>query len=589
MSITAIDIECYPNYFLLVGRKAAGRTVCYDQTRGGSLDRKGVAGLLSKYMTIGFNSLNYDLPLLAFALQHIHSCGELWAFSNEIIRSNKPGWMTMRDHGLAWDFPIDHIDLIQVAPGVKISLKLYAARIGSSWLKDLPYDPAKPLTPSQRTEVKRYCVNDCRVTCELYEAVRDRIELRERLSQKYRMDLRSKSDAQIAEAIIKSHLVAVSRPEAMIEGEVVRYCPPDWIDFKPGGSCEGIMLEMIDKDFTIGKNGQFAKSLCRLPSVKIGAMRYQVGIGGLHSTEKRRVLRADANTRIVDADVASYYPSLILHLGIYPKHLGKAFLNVYRDIVVQRLEAKANGDKATANGLKITTNGTFGKLSSPYSFLYSPENMLKVTLTGQLALLMLIERLHCSGIEVVSANTDGVSVVVRSEKEREFANVIEEWQKDTGMTLEQTEYSILVSRDVNNYFAVKIDGTVKTKGFFESYGLMKNPDGNIISKSVIEFMKCGTPLRETITTETGIREFLFARRSTKSEITHDGESIGRVGRWYYSTNGSQLNNAIGKVAKSEGGMALQKIDDESIPSDIDYDHYCAVASEVLADLGLADL
>lgn len=57
---------------------------------------------------------------------------------------------------------------------------------------------------------------------------------------------------------------------------------------------------------------------------------------------------------------------------------------------------------------KIVLNGTFGKLGSKYSFLYSPNLMIQVTITGQLALLMLIEALEAAGISVVSANTDGI-------------------------------------------------------------------------------------------------------------------------------------------------------------------------------------
>jgi DNA polymerase elongation subunit (family B) len=58
--------------------------------------------------------------------------------------------------------------------------------------------------------------------------------------------------------------------------------------------------------------------------------------------------------------------------------------------------------------MKIAANGVFGKLGSPWSILYAPHLMVAVTLTGQLALLMLIERAERMGISVVSANTDGV-------------------------------------------------------------------------------------------------------------------------------------------------------------------------------------
>ena len=96
------------------------------------------------------------------------------------------------------------------------------------------------------------------------------------------------------------------------------------------------------------------------------------------------------------------YPSIILNLGLYPKHLGTAFLEVYRSLVERRLAAKKEKRTVEANTLKIVINGSFGKLGSKWSTLYSPDLMLQVTLTGQLSLLMLIERLTLAGVPVRS-------------------------------------------------------------------------------------------------------------------------------------------------------------------------------------------
>ena len=145
-------------------------------------------------------------------------------------------------------------------------------------------------------------------------------------------------------------------------------------------------------------------------AVKIGAGTYRLGIGGLHSSEKSAAQHADAITTLVDRDVASYYPAIILQTNLAPAHMGEAFTQTFRKIVRRRLEAKKNGDKAMADGLKITTNGSIGKFASPWSNLYAPDLFIQTTLTGQLALLMLIEALESEGIPVVSANTDGVVI-----------------------------------------------------------------------------------------------------------------------------------------------------------------------------------
>ena len=117
----------------------------------------------------------------------------------------------------------------------------------------------------------------------------------------------------------------------------------------------------------------------------------------------------------MDCDVASYYPSIILNQGLCPANIGENFLRVYKKIVDERLKAKKEGDKVVSESLKIVINGSFGKFGSKFSALYAPEMLLQVTLTGQLALLMLIEKLENADIKVISANTDGVvSVFDRS-------------------------------------------------------------------------------------------------------------------------------------------------------------------------------
>ncbi len=109
--------------------------------------------------------------------------------------------------------------------------------------------------------------------------------------------------------------------------------------------------------------------------IKLGGSIYKMGMGGLHSTEKSTTHKADEHYALIDRDVASFYPFIILNNGYTPDHLGANFLAVFRTIVERRLEAKAKskeckkaGDSAGArmwatisDGLKITINGTFGK------------------------------------------------------------------------------------------------------------------------------------------------------------------------------------------------------------------------------------
>ena len=121
----------------------------------------------------------------------------------------KISWQTKNKYGLEEMFQ-NHFDISKPIVGVKISLKLYAARINTKTLKDLPYEPTTILTYDQMNEVCTYCINDLDMTIDLYNKIENRINLRRELSKKYNINLLSKSDAQIAEAIIKSELKIIA-------------------------------------------------------------------------------------------------------------------------------------------------------------------------------------------------------------------------------------------------------------------------------------------------------------------------------------------------------------------------------------------
>ncbi len=72
---------------------------------------------------------------------------------------------------------------------------------------------------------------------------------------------------------------------------------------------------------------------------------------------------------ISDTLVAAYratgasltYPSCIIINNIYPKHLGKDFVDALKMLTAERLAAKKT-NKVKADALKITINGLYGKL-----------------------------------------------------------------------------------------------------------------------------------------------------------------------------------------------------------------------------------
>jgi hypothetical protein len=221
--------------------------------------------------------------------------------------------------------------------------------------------------------------------------------------------------------------------------------------------------------------------------------------------------------------------------------------------------------------------------------LYSPDLMVQVTVTGQLALLMLIESLaDIIGVEVVSANTDGVTIRCRRDTEQEAVDAVKAWEHVTGFETERANYSGLYSRDVNNYVAVKTNGEVKTKGAYGSgLPLHKNPYAKICSNAVIKALTSGTGIADTVEGCQDIRQFVCIR-TVKGGALHRGIPIGKVARWYYGTLDDEpiryaVNNYL--VPDTYGAVPCVELPKE-IPGDLDRQWYINTANEMLADLGV---
>lgn len=100
---------------------------------------------------------------------------------------------------------------------------------------------------------------------------------------------------------------------------------------------------------------------------EIGGVKHTYGIGGLHSENEPEIFEPNDSEMLIDSDVTSLYPSIILQNELYPAHLGRMFLDVYQTIYDQRVAAKKEGRKIENETLKLALNGLTGNLQSLYS------------------------------------------------------------------------------------------------------------------------------------------------------------------------------------------------------------------------------
>lgn len=593
--VLVFDVESYINYFLVAFKCLATKKVFYfEDYFDTTVPVNDLAHVLQRHLVISFNGIKYDIPMLLIAMQGVRAW-KLKEISNDIIESGLQAYQTEQKYGVK-QRGFNHIDLIEVAP-ISASLKIYAGRLHCERMQDLPYPPDAELTLEQIAHVRDYCINDLDNTELLYNELKPQIALREELGREYELDLRSKSDAQIAEAVIKSELekrgVDTHKPEKII-GQTFYYQVPNFVSFQTP-LLQQVLRTVATTLFEVGETGKAncPEAIKRL-LINIGGSTYQMGNGGLHSCEKSAAHVADHRTLLIDRDVASYYPQIVLNQGLFPEHLGPAFLEVYRAIVHRRLKAKREGKTTISDALKITINGAFGKLGSQYSRLYSSDLMSQVTITGQLCLLMLIEAIELAGVPVVSANTDGIVIKCPEDRYKDLEHIVIAWEEKTGFVTEETQYRALYCRDVNNYIAVKKDneGKCKTKGIYSERGsalnsvLSKNPEALICSDAVQAFLAHGVPISETISLCQDVRRFVSVRQ-VKGGAEKDGVYLGKAVRWYYALNQTgQMNYVLSgnAVPKSEGAKPLMNLTPE-LPADLDRDWYINEANDMLFDLG----
>lgn len=644
------DSEHYWNfaYYGFMRERDRKRVGVEFSRRTSHYDRDFIRRLLLRNTIVTYNGLGYDMPMVWYSLQEDVTPDMLKKASDGIIKGGLKWWEVEDFLGIRipWEVKNNFIDLIEPQPNTFASLKSLNGRMHGKRLQDLPYPEHIIPTDDQMDVIGDYCLHsDLDATENLWNTLAEPMELRRALGARHGQNFMSKSDSQIGEAIVKKRVEEISGKKVEKNptkpGTTFQYPVPDWVRFETPQLQE--LLERVRNSvFTVGKEGKtIAPAWMNGDGAKLhlGSEVYSFGIGGIHTTETTRATHSDEQFVLLDGDVASQYPAAILMLGLYPPAMGPAFLTAYRAIRDERIEAKKRGKaiqdelkgvndpdrkallerellecQVKDKGGKIQLNGVYGKLGSKYSIVYAPHLLLSVTLTCQLAILMLVERMLAAGIQVVSGNTDGVLLKCPREffaglnKDRLLPSKVEsisaQWEIDTGFDLEFNEYRSIYNWSVNCYYAIKADGGHKRKGvignpwnkdksdFDQVRGqLMKNPAMTICSDAALALIKHGTPVEETIRASRDIREFVTVVKAAKG-ATWRGGYLGKVVRFYWGMGGDPIEEAVAhestgnfkKVSGSEGAIECMTLPDE-FPSDIDYPRYIEEAETILRNVG----
>jgi hypothetical protein len=468
---------------------------------------------------IGFNNVSYDDILMNYIFYNKEiNTREIQALSNTIIgqqRTGIPLWKN-EDVNFYMNKYVDSLDLMKILAfdKMKVGLKQCAVNLRHPLIQDLPFSHERSVLRQDLDLILSYNLNDVNITKTLLNKLRPDLNLRFKVSKDYNVNVKNASRTYIAKEIFNKYYADYTglRFNDFKDLRTGRYriqlkdCILPEIHYKTD-----IMNKMLDyfKSQTIISIDNAIDYL-----VLYKNKGYQMGFGGLHSVDRAGVFQSTDSMYMIDADVSSYYPNLVVEYKIKPQHCRDEFFTILKDLIDRRLTAKCNKDEITADTLKITVNSVFGLFNFENYWLYDPKAALMTTINGQLFLLMLIESLEESGFEVISANTDGITTYVPKERYDEYKKICKDWSDSTKFNLEYKKYLKYARRDINNYTVLQEDGDIKYKGIFSEKQLLeKGYNTTVIPKALNNYFFHNISIQDTINNSTDIFDFCLSEKS----------------------------------------------------------------------------
>ena len=443
-----------------------------------------------------------------------------------------------------------------------VSLKRLEFEMDLENIEEMPIHHTRVnMTEAEIQLTKDYCKNDVMSTYEFYKITtgdtehplykgNNQVQLRQDIEEEFGIPCLNYSDSKIGDEMIKKYYCQEKRinyNELPRKGYfrkdiAVKNCIAKYVEFKTPQL----------KDFLKGMKQRTMKMQDEfLESIHFHNNEYTFARGGLHTVNGPKVFEATDDVEIIDWDVSSYYPAIIINNKRFPAHLGIEFLRGYQQMFEKRLELKplAKKDKRIAGivgALKLAVNSVYGKSSDMQNWIYDRQLTMFTTITGELSLMMLIEAYELEGIHVISANTDGVTIQVNKYKLDKMNEINSWWVTLTSYELERTDYSKIIFSTVNDYLAVKTDGEIKKKGdFLTDFELHKNKSARVVPLALEQYYVNNIPIEDTIKNHKNIYDFAL-RQKASSSFHYEGISNGKTTvynkliRYYVSKTGEKL-------------------------------------------------
>mgnify|MGYP003634578141 FL=1 len=319
----------------------------------------------------------------------------------------------------AWKMKMGQIDVFKLHhwdnPAKRSSLKWIQYSMDWQNILDMPiHHETEIRTQEDLDTILEYCINDVKSTKEIYNRSKSQVGLRKELTKTYDINMFSASEPRISKEIFGYYLSKnLNIPKRDLK-QMRTY--RDTIKVKdiilPYVSFTSPEFKLLHERF---------KSLEIDASKLKGSFKYHInykdvkthfGLGGAHGATAKGIYESTDDMLIMSSDVTSFYPNLAIKNQWSPGHFPKeAFSDQYEWFFEERKKIPKSNPMNYV--YKIILNSTFGLSNDVNSFFYDPELCMRITINGQLTLMMLYEQImeRIPGAIALLQNTDGVETI----------------------------------------------------------------------------------------------------------------------------------------------------------------------------------
>lgn len=426
---------------------------------------------------VGHNISRYDNLILQAIVQGMNET-QVKAYSNKIIDMKYKPWLNI------------HLNYYDTMTAIPCSLKKTEALDGKNISETkVDFRIKRPLTEEERRMIESYNRDDLNQTESNFFNTIGTFNLRLQLIQEFGLSMQAlhMTEAQIAETVLHAHktpgiekwiLHPFEYPQLRLKNQEIK-------DF------------FFSEMFKTGK--QLTVNLCGVP--------HTFGIGGLHAA--RNKVWYDWAYYF---DVSGYYNLVMINYDLLPRSIEKEYEHLYPQMYKQQLEFKKTAPEKRG-AYKVILLAVFGAMFNEHCKFYDPYKAALVTMTGQLFIADLLEKLE-EKVILIQTNTDGViAKPLPGIPEQDVVDIINEWQERTGFVLKLEKIYNIRQRDVNCYCyssteeitdinsQVNVRGDLKhfwAKDYLYSVKLFSPKEPQIISIALVNYLMLGKKPEDTI-------------------------------------------------------------------------------------------